>query len=66
MKLEYGTPTDKNSLTVRLGIEKGFFQDEGIDLSVRVIFGGPPLAAAYDSNELQFGESRRDLPRVVF
>jgi NitT/TauT family transport system substrate-binding protein len=56
MKLEYGTPTDKNSLTVRLGIEKGFFRDEGIDLSVRVIFGGPPLAAAYDANDLQFGE----------
>ncbi|MGH9418347.1 MAG: hypothetical protein ACRD3J_00115, partial [Thermoanaerobaculia bacterium] len=56
MKLEYGVPTDKCALTVLLGIEKGFFREQGIDLSVRVVFGGPALAAAYDSGQLQFGE----------
>lgn len=54
--LDYGVPTDKCAATVRLGIEKGFFRDEGIDLAVRVVYGGPPLAKAYDSGELQFGE----------
>src|SRR5947207_464577 len=56
MKLEYGVPTDKCAITVRLGIEKGFFREQGIDLAVRVVYGGPPLAAAYDSGQLQFGE----------
>jgi NitT/TauT family transport system substrate-binding protein len=54
--LDYGVPTDKCAATVRLGIEKGFFRDEGIDLAVRVVYGGPPLAKAYDSGELEFGE----------
>jgi ABC-type nitrate/sulfonate/bicarbonate transport system substrate-binding protein len=56
MELDYGVPTDKCAVTVRLGIEKGFFRDERIDLTVRVVFGGPPLAAAYDSGQLQMGE----------
>lgn len=56
MQLEYGVPTDKCGLTVRFGIEKGFFREQGIDLSVRVVYGGPPLAAAYDSGSLKFGE----------
>lgn len=56
MNLEYGVPTDKAGLTVRMGVEKGFFRDEGIDLSVRVVYGGPPLAAAFDAGSLQFGE----------
>ena len=55
-KLSYGVPTDKCAITVRLGIEKGFFSDEGIDLDVQVVYGGPPLAAAYDSGQLQMGE----------
>lgn len=55
-KLDYGVPTDKCAATVRLGIERGFFRDEGIDLAVRVVYGGPPLAAAYDAGELQLGE----------
>jgi NitT/TauT family transport system substrate-binding protein len=55
-RLDYGVPTDKCAVTVRLGIEKGFFADEGVDLSVRVVFGGPPLAAAYNRGDLQFGE----------
>ena len=56
VELDYGVPTDKCGITVRLGIDKGFFREEGIDLSVKVVFGGPPLAAAYDSGKLQIGE----------
>jgi len=55
-QLDYGVPQDKAGLQLRLGIEKGFFRDEGIDLNVRVIFGGPEIAAAYDTGELMFGE----------
>lgn len=55
-KLVYGTPTDKSGIAVRMGVEQGFFRDIGIDLDVRTIFGGPPLAAAYDSGALVFGQ----------
>ena len=55
-KLEYGTPTDTTGTSVQLGIEKGFFEEEGLDLSIKVIFGGPELAAAYDSGEILVGE----------
>jgi ABC-type nitrate/sulfonate/bicarbonate transport system substrate-binding protein len=54
--LTYGAPTDKCGITVRFGIEKGFFRDEGIELSMRVIYGGPELAAAYHSGEIPVGE----------
>lgn len=54
--LDYGVPTDKAGINVRLGIEKGFFADEGLDLCVRTVFGGPPLAAAYDRGDLHIGE----------
>ncbi len=54
--LEYGAPTDKDAVAVRFGIEKGFFRQEGIDLTIRVVFGGPPLAAAYDAGVVQMGE----------
>ncbi len=55
-KLIYGTPTDKSGIAVRMGVEQGFFRDIGIDLDVRTIFGGPPLAAAYDSGAFVFGQ----------
>ena len=55
-KIDYGAPTDKCAVTVRLGIEKGIFEAEGLDLSVKVVFGGPEIAAAYESGELQIGE----------
>lgn len=55
-KIEYGAPTDKSADTVRFGIEKGIFEAEGIDLSVKVVFGGPEIAAAYGSGALQIGE----------
>ena len=54
-KVVFGTPTDKSALTVRLGAEKGIFEEEGLDLSVEVVFGGPEIAAAYESGALQIG-----------
>lgn len=54
--LEYGIPTDKEALQLRLGIARGFFREEGIDLALKVIFGGPEIARAYDSGALKVGE----------
>ena len=53
MKLEYGVPTDKEGLQLRFGMSKGVFRDEGFDASLRVVFGGPEIAAMYDSGELK-------------
>jgi len=55
-KVQYGVPTDKCAIAVRLGIEHGIFAKEGLDLSVKVVFGGPEIAKAYDSGELEIGE----------
>jgi len=55
-RIEYGIPTDKCGVELRLGIEKGFFRDEGLDLAIRLVFGGPEIAAMYSSGELQIGE----------
>ena len=55
-KVEYGVPTDRSGINVRFGVEKGFFAEEDLDVSVRVIFGGPEISAAYDSGELTIGE----------
>ena len=55
-RLEYGIPTDKESPLLRLGIERGFFRDEGIDLRLKTIFGGPEIARAYDTGALKIGE----------
>ena len=54
--LEYGIPTDKEALQLRLGIEHGFFREEGLDLSIKVVFGGPEIARAYDTGALKIGE----------
>lgn len=54
-KIEYGLPSGNDALTVRLGIARGIFEAEGLDLSARIVFGGPELAAAYDSGELPIG-----------
>lgn len=54
--VEYGVPTDRCGLQLRLGAEKGFFRDEGIDLNLRVVFGGPEIAVRYDSGQLLVGE----------
>ncbi|MEO8442118.1 MAG: ABC transporter substrate-binding protein [Betaproteobacteria bacterium] len=54
--LEYGIPTDKEALQLRLGIARGLFRAEGIDLTLRIVFGGPEIARAYDSGALKIGE----------
>jgi ABC-type nitrate/sulfonate/bicarbonate transport system substrate-binding protein len=54
--IEYGVPTDRCALQLRLGAEKGFFRDEGIDLALRIVFGGPEIAAEYDSGRIPIGE----------
>lgn len=56
LALDYGIPTDKEGLQLRLGVARGFFRDEGIDLHVRIVFGGPEIATAYDSGALPMGE----------
>jgi NitT/TauT family transport system substrate-binding protein len=54
--IEYGIPTDKEALQVRLGIDRGFFREEGLDLQLKVVFGGPEIARAYDTGALKIGE----------
>lgn len=56
ISVEYGIPTDKEAIQLRLGVSLGFFQQEGIDLSLRVVFGGPEIAARFDSGALKIGE----------
>jgi NitT/TauT family transport system substrate-binding protein len=54
--IEYGVPTDRCGLQLRLGAEQGFFRDEGIDLGLRIVFGGPEIAAEFDAGRLPVGE----------
>src|SRR6185295_9460102 len=54
--LEYGIPTDTAGLQLRLGIARGFFREEGLDLTLKIIFGGPESARAYDTGALKIGE----------
>jgi NitT/TauT family transport system substrate-binding protein len=54
--LTYGVPTDRCGLQLRLGIEKGLFRENGIDLDLRVVFGGPEIAAELDAGRLLVGE----------
>jgi ABC-type nitrate/sulfonate/bicarbonate transport system substrate-binding protein len=54
--VEYGVPTDRCGLQLRLGAEKGFFRDEGIAFDLRIIFGGPEIAAEFGSGRLPIGE----------
>jgi NitT/TauT family transport system substrate-binding protein len=56
VRIEYGVPTDREGLQLRLGAERGFFREEGLDLSLRVVFGGPEIAAQYDTGALRIGE----------
>ncbi len=56
IKLNYGLPTDKEGIQLRLGIDRGFFRDEGLDLTLEVVFGGPEIASRYDSGALKVGE----------
>lgn len=54
-RIEYGVPSGNDALTVRFGIERGLFEAEGLDLSTRIVFGGPDLAAAFGSGALPVG-----------
>ena len=54
-KISYGVPSGNDALTVRFGIEEGLFEDEGLDLSMQVVFGGPDIAAAFDTGEVPIG-----------
>lgn len=54
--VEYGVPTDRCGLQLRLGIEKGFFRQAGIDLALQIVYGGPEIAAEFDSGRLKIGE----------
>jgi ABC-type nitrate/sulfonate/bicarbonate transport system substrate-binding protein len=54
--LAYGVPTNRCGLQVRMGVEKGFFREEGIDLELRVVFGGPEIADELDAGRLLVGE----------
>jgi len=54
--IEYGVPTDRCGLQLRLGVERGFFRDEGVDLTLRIVFGGPEIAAELDAGRLLIGE----------
>lgn len=54
--IQYGIPTDKEAIQLRLGIMRGFFRDEGLSLELKVVFGGPEIAVAYDSGALAIGE----------
>src|ERR1700704_2581404 len=51
--IEYGVPTDRCGLQLRMGIDKGFFRDEGIDLALRIVFGGPEIAAEVDAGRFK-------------
>lgn len=54
--VEYGIPTDKEAIQLRLGQALGFFRDEDIDLSIKVVFGGPEIARQFDQGILRIGE----------
>lgn len=54
--LEYGIPTDREGIQLRLGIERDFYRDEGLEFSLKVVFGGSEIAAEYDSGRLKIGE----------
>ena len=52
----FGLPTEKSAIPLRLGAAKGFFRDEGVDLEIRTLYGGPLLAQAYDAGDIPMGE----------
>ena len=59
--VEYGVPTDRCGLQLRLGAEKGFFREEGIDLQLRIVFGGPEIASEFDSGGFRSAKLGRRL-----
>lgn len=54
-QVTYGVPSGNDALTVRFGIANGIFAAEGIELAIKIVFGGPEIAAAFDSGEAPIG-----------
>jgi ABC-type nitrate/sulfonate/bicarbonate transport system substrate-binding protein len=52
----YGAVTNHTATLSRFGAQAGFFTREGIDLTVRTVFGGPEMSAAVESGEVHIGE----------
>ena len=52
----YGAVTKHTAILSRFGAQAGFFAREGIDLTVRTVFGGPEMSAAVESGEVNVGE----------
>lgn len=52
----YGAVTDHTASLTRFALTKGFFQDAGIDLILKTVYGGPEMAAAVERNDVQIGE----------
>jgi ABC-type nitrate/sulfonate/bicarbonate transport system substrate-binding protein len=53
-KVVYGMPTERSAPSVQYGVARGFFHDEGINLSAQAFHGGPAIATALDRGELEF------------
>ncbi len=56
VSLDYGAPTSHSSLIAHFAIAKGLFARQGIEAAVKVVHGGPELAAAYHSGAIPMGE----------
>ncbi|MBN8999364.1 MAG: ABC transporter substrate-binding protein [Rhizobiales bacterium] len=52
----YGAVTDHAAFLARFGAAAGFFDREGIDLTVREVYGGPEMAAAVERGDVDVGE----------
>lgn len=56
LAITYGVPTARSGVSVRHAIERGMFAAAGLDVTLQVVFGGPEIAALYDSGALPLGE----------
>ncbi len=52
----FGCANDQGAPNVRFGIAKGFFADEGIDLRIHRVYGGPELAREFAAGRVAIGE----------
>ncbi|WP_213989205.1 ABC transporter substrate-binding protein [Sodalis sp. dw_96] len=52
----YGSVTRHAAVLSRFGAQAGFFAREGIDLTIKEVYGGPEMAAAVESGEVHIGE----------
>ncbi len=54
--LKFGVANDSGAPNVRFGIAKGMFAEEGLDLSLHRVFGGPELARELTEGRVEIGE----------